>query len=53
MLRAKNKETGAGLTDKQVVAQSNSFMIAGKLPEYHSLGRLQLPDADMSWSAGL
>ena len=31
MLCAKNKETGGGLTDMQVVAQSNSFMIAGKL----------------------
>ena len=32
MLRATNKETGTGLTDRHVVAQSNSFVIAGELP---------------------
>ena len=31
MLRATNKETGTGLTDRHVVAQSNSFVIAGEL----------------------
>ena len=31
MLRAKNKETGQGLTDKQIVSQSNTFIAAGML----------------------
>jgi len=34
MLRATNKETGTGLTDRHVVAQSNSFVIAGKLQSH-------------------
>ena len=29
MLRTRNKETGAGLTDLQVVAQTNTFIAAG------------------------
>ena len=31
MLRTRNKETGAGLTDLQVVAQTNTFIAAGML----------------------
>ena len=31
MLRTTNKETGMGLTDMQVVAQSNVFIVAGVL----------------------
>ena len=30
MMRAKNKETGRGLTDKQIVAQSYTFLAAGE-----------------------
>ena len=30
MLRATNKETGRGLTDKEVAAQVNTFMAAGE-----------------------
>ena len=30
MLRTTNKETGKGLTDKQIVAQSNTFLAAGE-----------------------
>ncbi len=29
LLRATNKETGRGLTDKQIAAQVNTFMAAG------------------------
>ena len=29
MLRTRNKETGTGLTDLQVVAQTNTFIAAG------------------------
>ena len=29
MLQTRNKETGAGLTDLQVVAQTNTFIAAG------------------------
>jgi cytochrome P450 len=32
-LRAKNKETGTGLTDKEVVAQSVGLMIGGALSD--------------------
>lgn len=30
MLRTTNKETGKGLTDMQIVAQSNTFLAAGE-----------------------
>ena len=32
MLRTTNKETGRGLTDKQIVAQTNTFLAAGEPP---------------------
>ena len=50
MLRAKNKETGRGLTDKHIVTQSNTFLAAGESRRARKPGGTVLIELASCWS---